>query len=101
MHNLLSFETSTRTKLFTVIDKIKEQHRNSIQDLQLFRESRTPQCEMKDPFKSLEEYGIKGGTKEAPARVTILYDFKSDHIAQSPDVFFSSKDVPERKAAMI
>ena len=98
---IIRFETSIKTKLFTVIDKIKEQHNNSIQDIQLFRETRTPKTEMKDQFKSLEEYGIEGGPKDAPSKVKILYDFKADHIAQSPDVFFSSKDVPDRKSTFI
>ncbi|KAK2956656.1 hypothetical protein BLNAU_8290 [Blattamonas nauphoetae] len=91
-----TFKTSTRTHLYTVIERISEQHRGTIQGIELFRETRAPNTQLKDEFATLEQLGIKGGTKDNPPTVTILYDFKADHIPQSVDVFFSNPDIPDR-----
>ncbi|KAA6394269.1 MAG: hypothetical protein EZS28_010205 [Streblomastix strix] len=91
-----TYLVSTQTKLYTVIERIKEQHRGTIREIEIYREKKSPNCLLSDPFATLDQLGIKGGTKDHPSTITLLYDFRADHIPQSVDVFLSNPNIPPR-----
>ena len=93
--NFLDFELEcpTDTHVFTLKKKIIERH-GRIKDLVVCKESYEEQNELTDDMKTLEEYGILGGTADDNVVARIFYEFKPCdhddplllHIANEDDV---------------
>eukprot|EP00771_Trimastix_marina_P000663 gnl/Trimastix_PCT/1685.p1 GENE.gnl/Trimastix_PCT/1685~~gnl/Trimastix_PCT/1685.p1 ORF type:complete len:180 (+),score=13.89 gnl/Trimastix_PCT/1685:57-542(+) len=75
-------EVPTSTRLHSVIEMVRKQHGYSVYHFEMYKNSRQPENELRDPLRTLHELGIQGGPRSAKVSCEILYDFKANPIPQ-------------------
>ncbi|KAJ4460756.1 hypothetical protein PAPYR_2993 [Paratrimastix pyriformis] len=79
----LNFDTTVplSTRLYRIIDQIKQQHGNAITRLTLYLHDFTPKNVLANPLATLEELGVPGG-KKGEVNEAIIYTFHAPHLPQ-------------------
>mmetsp|Transcript_25483 Transcript_25483/g.59038 ORF Transcript_25483/g.59038 Transcript_25483/m.59038 type:complete len:199 (+) Transcript_25483:208-804(+) len=101
----LNFSVVVRnsTRLYSIVDKVRDRHGGSIGDIILYRHQVHPQNILLDLGKTLDDVGFEGGSREDPKDEVIWYDYQA-HSSDCPLLLSSPrgasrKDVAKKVAA--
>mmetsp|Transcript_44339 Transcript_44339/g.111013 ORF Transcript_44339/g.111013 Transcript_44339/m.111013 type:complete len:199 (-) Transcript_44339:107-703(-) len=93
----------TSTRLYSIVDKVRDRHGGSIRDIILYRHQVHPQNILLDLGRTLDDVGFEGGSRNDPKDEVIWYDYQA-HSSDCPLLLSSPrgasrKDVAKKVAA--
>jgi hypothetical protein len=96
----LNFDVLMRssTRLFSIVDKVRDRHGGSIGDVVLYRHQVHPQNILLDMGKTLDEVGFEGGTQNDPKDEVVWYDYQA-HSSQCPLLLSSPRGASRKDVA--
>ena len=96
----LNFDVLMRssTRLFSIVDKVRDRHGGSIGDVVLYRHQVHPQNILLDMGKTLDEVGFEGGTQDDPKDEVVWYDYQA-HSSQCPLLLSSPRGASRKDVA--
>uniref|UniRef100_A0A7S0Z5G1 Uncharacterized protein n=1 Tax=Hemiselmis tepida TaxID=464990 RepID=A0A7S0Z5G1_9CRYP len=91
------------TRLYSIVDKVRDRHGGSIKDVILYRHQVHPQNILQELGKTLDDVGFEGGSRSDPKDEVIWYDYQA-HSSDCPLLLSSPrgasrKDVAKKVAA--
>jgi len=98
-HLNFSMLVSTNTRLFAVIDKIKERHGGSVLNVALYRHEVHPQNLLPDLGATLGEAQFDGGLASDPSTEVLWYDYAA-HSSDCPLLISSPRGASRKDIAV-
>mmetsp|Transcript_10479 Transcript_10479/g.20634 ORF Transcript_10479/g.20634 Transcript_10479/m.20634 type:complete len:206 (+) Transcript_10479:152-769(+) len=88
----------TSTRLYSIVDKVRDRHGGSIRDIILYRHQVHPQNILLDLGKTLDDVGFEGGSRNDPKDEIIWYDYQA-HSSDCPLLLSSPRGASRKDVA--